>query len=574
MKVFFTTNFNNGIVSYSVFEFTASITDTLLDSSDVEFFWNFGDGSTAEGSFVSHTFTRPGLYKVLLEVTAYGSEIYSYHSYVNVEYNFPYNPIEDNFSPFKIFKTNENKNIGEIIQQLAICPIFYESPKFFNEFLSGIFGKFPNNPDLDLGVVLYEKIANFTNNHSDVDTCNIKQLFNISTMLDAEDDNLLLNYPISIKRLLDLGSINLNRLFGDFYLDEFYFPDQLSTFTPNASSSILSIDTIISANNVLAVRDRLKNKDYQTIFTPVINTSSFYPLSDLAVYLNWDESWWNSNFYYYYTPAKNPNQAMGLIDWSNYQNSFNNSKENKIEWLATGGFLENMFAYELYKGLDLFGKSDVTIQVPSIFWYSTSDTNWYNLANWFFDEDLKFPATALPEIGSNLILQGSVRPVIDICDSRWIPPSTINVGSLGISITAASAKSFNTNILGSASPLVFFNEHVTFATEEYYIPSLFWYSSSENIKDWYNLSCWFGDRDLKFKASSLPVSGSLLKILGSIRPEIDLDDTRWIEPSSIDVGVAGVLVKSNYGRSFDVNITGSSNPLIIFNIRSLYANLT
>jgi hypothetical protein len=574
MKVFFSTNFNSGIVSYSIFEFTASIADTYLDSSDVEFSWNFGDGNSAVGAFVTHTFSRPGIYKVYVEAAVYGSEIYSYHSYVNVEYNFSYNPIENNFSPHKIFKSKEDKNIGEIIQQLAICPIFYESPDFFNEFLSGIFGKFPNNPNSDLGIVLYEKISNFSNNHSDIDTCNIKQLFNIGTMLDSDKDNLMLNYPPAVSRLLDIGSINVNRLFGDFYHDEFYFPDKLSTFTPNASSSITSIEATISANTFIAIRNRLKNKDYQTVFTPVINLSSVYNLTDLAIYLNWEESWWNSNYYYYYTPVKDTNQASGVIDWSNIQNSFSNSEENKTEWLASGGFLENMFAYELYKGLDLLGKSDAAIQVPAVFWHSSLDSNWYNLANWYFDESLKFPATSLPSIGSNLFLQGSIKPVIDICDSRWTPPSSINVGSLGISVTAASAKPFNTNIIGSASPLIFFNENVIFATEEYYIPSLFWYSSSQDVKDWYNLSCWYGDKDLKFKSSSLPLSGSNLKILGFVRPEIDLDDSKWSVPSSIDVGVAGVLVKSNYGRSFDCNVTGHSSPLIIFNIRSLYANLT
>ena len=161
---------------------------------------------------------------------------------------------------------------------------------------------------------------------------------------------------------------------------------------------------------------------------------------------------------------------------------------------------------------------------------------------------------------------------------RWLSPrpwpSHRHRRCSGARDRAASAKPFNTNIIGSASPLIFFNENVIFATEEYYIPSLFWYSSSQDVKDWYNLSCWYGDKDLKFKSSSLPLSGSNLKILGSVRPEIDLDDSKWSVPSSIDVGVAGVLVKSNYGRSFDCNVTGHSSPLIIFNIRSLYANLT
>ena len=573
MKVSFSTNFNSGIASYSNFEFAAYISDTFLDSADLNFSWDFGDGTTGEGVLINHVFSKPGIFKVTVSTTV-DSVFYSYYSFVNVEYNFSYNPITNDYIPQKVFKKNEDNNIGRIIQDLAICPIFYESPEFFNTFLTSIFGSLSTNPNEDLGTVLYEKISNFTSNHADIDTCNIKSLFNIADMLDIEKDNLMLNYPPSIKRLVDIGSINVNYLFGDSYKDEFYFPDKVSTFTPNASSQIRSIDTQISANVVLAKRNRLKNKDYETIYTPIINLSSVYYLSDLASYLNWEDSWWNSNFFYFYTQQSSTDQATGVLDWSNPFNTFSLSQENKTEWSADGGFLENMFAYELYKGLNLFNQSLADVQIAANYWYSTSDSDWYNLANWYFDEDLKYPATILPTIGSNLYLKGFIRPLVNISDSRWVSPSSINVGSLGISVSATEPKVFDVDIVGTAVPLIIYSNNVSLSSQEFNVPSLFWYSSSSNVSNWYTLSCWFGDRNRQFRATVLPTSSSNLTVLGAVRPEIDLDDVKWTPPSSIDVGVAGILVKSNYGKSFDVNVTGLSNPLVIFNIRTLYANVT
>jgi len=38
------------------------------DGDTLSYFWDFGDGSTATGSSVSHTYTEPGNYKVFLKV--------------------------------------------------------------------------------------------------------------------------------------------------------------------------------------------------------------------------------------------------------------------------------------------------------------------------------------------------------------------------------------------------------------------------------------------------------------------------------------------------------------------------
>ena len=62
----------------------------------------------------------------------------------------------------------------------------------------------------------------------DVDLCNIDQLYDLSETIDLHTDDFLIEYPESIKRLINFGSINLNRLFGqnktelyNFYYNNF-----------------------------------------------------------------------------------------------------------------------------------------------------------------------------------------------------------------------------------------------------------------------------------------------------------------------------------------------------------------
>jgi hypothetical protein len=57
----------------SLFDFDAGFTagpDGLVDASEAEFHWDFGDGTNADGITASHDFTAPGSYVVTLEVVA------------------------------------------------------------------------------------------------------------------------------------------------------------------------------------------------------------------------------------------------------------------------------------------------------------------------------------------------------------------------------------------------------------------------------------------------------------------------------------------------------------------------
>lgn len=70
-----------------------------------------------------------------------------------------------------------------------------------------------------LGVKVYERVSNFLENNSDIDTCNIQQLQSNATMLGINSNNFFETRISELQRLLDVGSIPFDNLWGKRYKD-------------------------------------------------------------------------------------------------------------------------------------------------------------------------------------------------------------------------------------------------------------------------------------------------------------------------------------------------------------------
>ncbi|MDV7389980.1 PKD domain-containing protein, partial [Arthrospira platensis SPKY1] len=69
--------------------FDASATTAEHHASISTYAWNFGDGHTATGETVSHTFASAGTYSVQLTVTSSGGQTHSLTQPVTVTEQFP-----------------------------------------------------------------------------------------------------------------------------------------------------------------------------------------------------------------------------------------------------------------------------------------------------------------------------------------------------------------------------------------------------------------------------------------------------------------------------------------------------
>ena len=118
----------------------------------------------------------------------------------------------------KVAKINENIDYPKVLHSYAKQPTINQSEFLFNEFFGTIFGTLSSNPN-SIGKKIYEKTSNFVSNNSNIDLCNVSNLFSFANMFNLTVDeytkeSLLINYPADLSRLVDIFSIKKSLLFG------------------------------------------------------------------------------------------------------------------------------------------------------------------------------------------------------------------------------------------------------------------------------------------------------------------------------------------------------------------------
>lgn len=252
---------------------------------------------------------------------------------------------------YDIFKVNEDFDMAGNMQSLAYMPSLNESTNLFENFLGSVFGKYPFKHD-DLGIQSYEKIANYVSNHSDVDYCNINQLYNMAQEVGLDSEDFRLNFPPNIQRLMDYASINQSRLFGANSLSQDAFINANNQSISNKGPLITSITYTITAGTPVVLKDKTLNK-YRIIPTGEIYDNSTYSLYDLALFIGLENNWHEYYEFYEFVPSYDLKQVAGIIDWNNPQTTISQNLSTASYWFGEEGFLDSEFSYELYKGLGL-----------------------------------------------------------------------------------------------------------------------------------------------------------------------------------------------------------------------------
>lgn len=111
-----------------------------------------------------------------------------------------------------IFKQNESFNLLEFYKSISAQPCLTNSDALIHDVIGQIVGDASSYNNL--GVRIYEKIANFVKNTSDVDVCNIPFLYDMYNKFDEYISDVNYLWPEELNRLIDLLSIQYNKLIG------------------------------------------------------------------------------------------------------------------------------------------------------------------------------------------------------------------------------------------------------------------------------------------------------------------------------------------------------------------------
>ena len=314
---------------------------------------------------------------------------------------------------YNIRKFNEDHDHGNTLRSYALQPWLNENQNLWESFIVTAVGDKNSAPN-DIGKYIYEKISNFIPNNNDIDDCNIDTIHSYSMQYSFNDiQQYNLNYPPTLKRLVDLCSIKHSRLFGayDSTTDDF---DMFTGYTDQENRKNLGYEVDFSTYMITPGETLVAYEKFSKIFTPiktsypltgdvdddgnVISTqmdeslvsseTQQYPLSSYTPLWRWGliapltvtgDKILNYYSFWTYNESVTSSQVEGVINWDSPQTLLTPELSSYDDWKKDTGILDNMIEHQLRQGLSNFKlKSEQSYETTLLFEVIGLDTHYFD----------------------------------------------------------------------------------------------------------------------------------------------------------------------------------------------------
>lgn len=327
---------------------------------------NFSYLSSVSGGFYRGTF-KPTVTASNIALSAYGLSIAGKSSSFTV---YP------SSGAYFVSKINEDFDAKEQYKKLRFQEFMQNYNVLFDDFIGTIVGDISSNPT-DIGKLMYEKIANFVDNKSNIDKCDVDSLFSLSNEINynfKKFERSNFNFPAEIKRLVDLCSINHSRLWGAQNKFNLNFDPRLGADSEkyglnlgsllDFNTTVLSLSTgFIVARENFSNRYKLCNTYINTLSTSLLSPSlSTYALSSYNDTWGWglvlDNTTPKSDIPKYYTFFSYVSSVSGdyldnTINFNDVINTLSFNMSSYQEWSRDGGIVDNLISNVLYTNVNL-----------------------------------------------------------------------------------------------------------------------------------------------------------------------------------------------------------------------------
>lgn len=175
----------------------------------------------------------------------------------------------------EIVKVNESNDFAQNIRSFMKQPTLVNNTKLYNEFNDVVFGT-KHSSVHSLGKKIYERIANYVSNRSDIDTCTVDALYSMAQMVNHEMKAVGFAMPAEIQRLVDLLSISFTRLRGATVTERLDF-DKMGNWSQQAvglnlgPELIFVFDWMIDHGYSTGDYTRYNNMYYECLKVPTNN---------------------------------------------------------------------------------------------------------------------------------------------------------------------------------------------------------------------------------------------------------------------------------------------------------------
>jgi hypothetical protein len=249
--------------------------------------------------------------------------------------------IETFYNKHQIRKINDSYNMSEYLQSLAKPENLAKNDVLWNQFIPSVVGSGKDSNKEDIGRKIYEAIANFNINHTDIDTCNIDQLLSLAEQTGVDYLDYGVKLPNDIAYMFEIASIPRHKLYGFLNVT----PDlrkslgeMLDPFTVN-----------LTANNNIIILSKLDNS-ISLYKPPTDNGLNVYPLT-AHNFPGYAQPVTQYYAFYNYRPFYDKQFIESLIDWESPYTYLTPTLSTFEDWYGDEGILEKTFNYLLTKNL-------------------------------------------------------------------------------------------------------------------------------------------------------------------------------------------------------------------------------
>lgn len=294
---------------------------------------------------------------------------------MSLELTAPYSlsGVSNSFSVYPVnyydfYKKNEDFNPAKTLRDISFQEILISNDVLFDDFFGGVLGDSESTHD-GIGLSIYEKIANYCGNISDVDYCDLTALESLEAYVtDISTDKEVYTYPEKLKRLVSLLSVDKVKLFGvsNKFNDNFDIRGRSSkdVYGKNIGDMVDTLTYQISAGQGLVALEKFSNTYTRlNTFQPVSAVGSHtYNLSAYSSDWGWPlvlpQPFNTIDFekYYLFFEANDQYDGTilnGIVDFNNDKTTISPSTTQQ-QLFVDGGVYDNMFLSTLYDSLSLF----------------------------------------------------------------------------------------------------------------------------------------------------------------------------------------------------------------------------
>lgn len=278
-------------------------------------------------------------------------------------------PVEDCTT---IAKINEDFDASGTLVSYMTQPAVKNASNWQVDVITKAVGDYYSYP-WELGKLIYEKIANYVMNMSDIQTSNVRTVYSLAESVGYRLDDYNFIYPGYLGRVVDILSIKHKKLFGtrdkfDQDFNDFGNPGS-DSYAINLGDRLDITTYMVSAGVPIVVNELYGNvctkitplvvqgDETDTHYSVMHGGLTAYPLSGYVDDWGWGLSYESSfaNFYsfYSYTPGHTNTSLEKIIDWDNWYTTLKESNSSYDEWIKPTGIVDTILDVSIKKGLNL-----------------------------------------------------------------------------------------------------------------------------------------------------------------------------------------------------------------------------